>query len=362
MAKDKVTANQFFMLLYLSLLSTVFMYLSSPHIKLAQTDTLLRPIVFVAVSLLVGVPAFLISKRNNELLKNRQYIPKTVVLKIIAILYAVVYFVGILKTIARFDLFASSELFPDADMFIFLMVIIAVCALLSLTGLGALARASVIFLLIVGLSTAVVMASLHGEIDIFNFTPIFSEGVPEFLKDSLLFAMQATEIGAIAIFTPEITGNIKKSFVSWTVLSALSFSLIFFFVVGSLGSFADTQLFPTYTAVSLASFGLLERVDALETAIWIICVVEKSALYFLIVSKSLKYAFGGVSQKRMAILTAFFVAVLTGIGSYDIQKFTFLSDEKLTAVLFLLATVLLPVAVAIYIRRVKPCEKADESI
>lgn len=362
MAKDKVTANQFFMLLYLSLLSTVFMYLSSPHIKLAQTDTLLRPLVFIAISLVVGVPSFFILKRHKELRQNRQYIEKSMFLKITAVLYACAYFVSILKTISRFDLFASSELFPNADMFVFLMLIIIVCAVLSFTGLGALARSSVVFLVLVGLSTAVVMLSLHGEVDLFNFTPLFSNGIYAFFEEGLLFAMQATEIGAIAFFIPEITGNVKKSFISWSVLSGVSFSLIFFFVIGSLGSFADTQLFPTYTAVSLASFGLLERIDALETAIWIICVVEKTALYFLIVSKALKYAFSGVSQKLFALVTAVGVALFTGIASYNIERFAFLSDDRLTIALFLTVAVLLPTAVAIYIRKVKPREKIDQSI
>lgn len=362
MAKDKVTANQFFMLLYLSLLSTVFMYLSSPHIKLAQTDALLRPLIFIPASLIVGVPSFFILKKHKELNQNRQYIEKTTVLKVIAMLYAFAYFISILKTISRFDLFASSELFPNSDMFAFLLLIIIVCAVLSFTGLGALARSSVVFLVLVGLSTAVVMLSLHGEIDLFNFTPLFRNGISAFFEDGLLFAMQATEIGAITFFLPDITGNMKKSFISWSVLSAVSFSLVFFFVIGSLGSFADTQLFPTYTAVSLASFGLLERIDALETAIWIICVVEKTALYILIVSKALKYAINGVSQKLFAVVTAVVVALLTGLASYNIERFAFLSDDRLTIALFLSVALVLPTAVAIYIRRVKPREKVDEGI
>ena len=362
MVKNQVTANQFFSLLYLSLLSTVFMYLSSPHIKLAQTDALLRPIVFIGIALLVGIPVFYISKRNKELASNRQYINKTKFLKTVAVVYAVIYFVSIIKTIARFDLFVSSELFPNADMFIFLAGIIIMCALLSLSGLGALSRAGLVFAFLVGVSTVIVMFSLREEVDIFNFTPLFQNGTKTFLQESLLFSVQATEIGAITVFLPHIKGNIKKSFIGWSVLSGVSFSLILFFVVGSLGAFADTQLFPTYTAVSLASFGLLERIDAFETGVWIICAVEKIALYFLVVTKTLGYTLKGVSQRVLTIGSVVAAVVLSVIISRNIENFAFLSSDILTVVLFVMATVILPVALLIYIRRVKPCEKKDESI
>lgn len=362
MVKNQVTAKQFFSLLYISLLSTVFMYLSSPNIKLSQTDTLLRPFVFMVVALVVGVPILLIYKRHKELELNRQYIKKSAFLKLVAIIYAVVYFISIVKTIARFDLFVSSEVFPNADMFIFLVAIIFVCALLSLSGLGALSRSALIFLVLVGGATVVVMISLREEIDILNFTPIFQNGVKSFAEDGFIFSAQALEIGAITFFLPHINGNIKKTFIGWSVLSAVSFSVIFLFVVGSLGVFADTQLFPTYTAVSLASFGLLERIDALETGVWIICAVEKLALYFLIAANAVSYAFKGASQRVVTAVCFVLATLFSVIISRNIEHFSFLSSNLLAIVLFVVVAVILPVSLAIYVRRVRPCEKVDEGL
>lgn len=362
MIKEKVSANQFFLLLYLSLLSTVFMYLSSSHIKIAQTDTLLRPLIFVVVSLVVSVPTFFVLKKHTQLKANRQFIPETKFLKCVACVYAVVYFFSILKTVARFDLFASSELFPNSDMTVFLVLLIVACAVLSFLGLGALSRAAGIFTFLVCASTVFVMLSLSNEVDLLNFTPVFKNGFNNFLKDGLIFAVQATEIGTIIMFLPDIKGDTKKTYIRWIILSALSFSVIFFFVIGSLGAFADTQLFPTYTAVSLASFGLIERIDALETAIWILCIVEKIAFYFLICIKALRYAFKGVSKRITAILTIFSVSAVITLVSYNIEKFGFLSEDLLTVVLFLLSAVILPAVVYFYIRRVKPSDKIQESI
>ncbi len=362
MTKEKVSANQFFLLLYLSLLNTVFMYLSSQHIKIAQTDTLLRPVVFVALCFVVSIPTFLVLRRHIELKNNRQFIEDGPILKAVALIYAVVYFVSILKTVARFDLFVSIELFPNSDMTIFIVAIVVVCALLSMLGIGALGRAATVFVALVVVSTVVVMWSLIDEINFLNFTPVFENGLLEFSKESLLFVCQATEIGAIIMLLPEISGDVKKSFKWWSVLSGISISVIFFFVVGALGSFADIQLFPTYTTVTLASFGLLERIDALETAIWIFCVVEKLAFFFFIVIKALNYSFKKVSCNVITAIVTVGVAVIMSVVSYDITRFRFLSSDILTVVLFLLVTVILPLILYAYIKRVKPVEKIQENI
>ncbi len=362
MLKEKVSANQFFVLLYLSLLSTVFMYLSSPHIKIAQTDTILRPLVFAFVSFLVSIPVFLVLKKHIELRDAHKYIPSTKPLRVMAFVYAIVYLISILKAAARFDLFASSELFPNSDMTVFLVSIIVACVCLSSLGLGALARGAGIFAFLVCASTGFVMLSLISEVDFLNFTPVLENGVGVFFEEGLIFAIQATEIGTIIMFLPEIKGNIKKSFTLWTIFSALTFSLVFFFVVGSLGSFADTQLFPTYTSVTLASFGLIERIDALETAIWILCVVEKISFYFLVTVKALKYAFGKTDKRKISIITGVTVSVLIAFVSYNIERFSFLSADVLSIVLFVLALIILPVVIYFYIKRVKPCDKIPENI
>lgn len=362
MLKEKVSVNQFFALLYLSLLSTVFMYLSSEHIKIAQTDALLRPVIFVVVSFVVGVPVFLVLKRHTRLTVEHKYIGESAVLRVVAFVYGVVYVIGILKAAARFDLFASSELFPGNDMTVFLVVILCACALMSGLGLGALSRGAGVFAFLVCITTLFVMLSLWSEVDLLNFTPLLENGVGAFLEDGLIFAVQATEIGTIIMVLPDLKGNVKKAYIIWTVLSAVTFSLVLFFVIGSLGAFADTQLFPTYTSVTLASFGLLERIDALETAIWILCIIEKISFYFLVAIKAFSYAVGCASRRTITFILCAVVCVVVVLVSYNIEHFAFLSADVLSVVLFLVAVVVLPWVAYFYIKRVKPCDKIPENI
>ncbi len=362
MTEQKVSAPGFFSLLFLSVLSTAFMYISSPEIPIARTETLLRPVVFVIISLVAGLPAYFIYKNNVKNTKKGLVVKETKFMRIATSVFGAVYFVGALKTILRFDLFASSELFPGNDMSIFLIAIVVVCGALSTVGLSALCRGSVIFCFIVVSATAFVMLSLVDEINILNFTPLFSDGVGVFVKDSILFAVQTTEIGAVTFFLPQIKGEFKKHHFAFVILSGITFVGILAFVVGALGSFADTQLFPTYTAVTLAGFGLLERIDALETAIWILCVVVKISFYILIVVQSLKKLLPKLSIRLLTVAVCTVLAVIPAIISNNIEAFGFVSNNVLTFVLYTVGVVILPYVLLVYYRKVKPYEKIEEDI
>ncbi len=362
MTECKVSAPEFFSLLFLSVLSTVFMYISSPGIPIARTETLLRPVVYTVISLIAGLPAYLIYKNKAENEGKGLIVKETKFLRIVSALFGAVYFVGALKTILRFDLFVSSELFPGTDMSVFLIAIVIVCGALSIVGVSALCRGSIIFCFIVVGATAFVMLSLVDEFNIINFTPLFSDGVGAFAKDGILFAVQATEIGAITFFLPQIKGELKKHYIAFVILSGITFAGILAFVIGALGSFADTQLFPTYTAVTLANFGLLERIDALETAIWILCVVVKISFYILITVQSLKKIFTKISRRALTIAVCTVLAVIPAVISNNIEAFGFVSNNILTFILYTVGVVILPCVLLVYFRKVRPYEKINEDI
>ncbi len=361
MTKQQVSASQFFSLLFLCILSTVFMYISSPEINIAETETLLRPLVFILVSVIVSVPSYFIYKDFKKRLGKGLIVDKRPLFKVVAIIYGIVYFIGALRSAARFDLFASSELFPGTDMTIFIIAMIIACGFLSSLGIGAICRGGIIFTFIVVAVTGFVMISLGDEVDILNFTPLFRDGPLNFFGDSLLFSVQVTELGTVILFLPQISGNVKKHFLGWLILSGLSFIAIFFFVIGSLGAFADTQLFPTYSSVTLADFGLLERIDALETAIWIFCVIEKISFYILIVTKCFSYTFAKVKPRNFCIgICAVLCGVLIFISG-NVQRFGFMSNILLVSALYVISCLLLPFVILIYLKMVKPYEKIPEN-
>lgn len=358
MTKSSVSAPQFFALLYLSMLGSMFMYISSPQIKIATAEALLRPVLFAVVSIVFAIPMYLLCVKGN-LKENLQSEKQSKVYKGVAVFYGAVYFIDALMTAGRFDLFSSSELFPGTEMTYFIIGLVAVCVVLSFCGLGALGRASTIFTLVVISATIFASLALSKELDFLNFTPLFENGVSKFFFDSFTFSLQASEIGVIVIFFPEIKGNVKKHYILWSVLSAVSFSFILFFVIGTLGTFADTQLFPTYSAVSLAEFGLFERLDALETAIWILCVVTKLTLYIMAIVKCICFAFSKLSEKITSASVGIIISAVLIFISGNVMNFRYISYTPLVMAVYLLPVIVLPAVLLIYglIKRRKNNEK-----
>lgn len=333
----------------MSVLGSVFMYISSSKVLIATTDSVFRPFVFIVVGVAVAVPSVLLYKKQKILSKNtRSILNKSMRYKIVSLIYGAVYFFDALMTVARFDLFASSELFPDTDMTFFIVALVVVCCLLALLGLGGLSRASVIFTVTVAIATAFASLTLIKEVDTVNFTPIFENGVGKFFSDSLLFCLQMSELGAILLYLPQIEGVSFKKYVCWLCVSALSFAFVLFFVVGTLGVFADTQLFPTYSAISLAEFGLFERLDSLETAVWILCVVTKLTFYVMTVIKCIRFSFPKIKEKVITGVCAVLISAVIIFVSFDIERFAFVSSVPVIAIVFLLPVIVLPSVLLLY--------------
>ncbi len=364
MLKDRVTPSQFFSLLYLSMLSSIFMYISDRRVSVSQTDALLRPVIFALVSIVAFIPiCYLIKKYGLFSEQKRKNFSDSKAFKVISMIYGLTYFFDALITAARFDLFASSELFPGKDMTFFLVGLIVVCCFLSHSGLGGLSRASTIFVIIVVSATTFASFTLIQELDYLNFTPLFENGKTDFIKDSLFFSIQASEIGAIPLVVSNIKGNLKKNYVLWSVLSALSFSVILFFVVGTLGEFADTQLFPSYAAISLSEFGLFERLDALETAIWILCIVVKLTFFVYIIVQTFSFSFKKISKHKFifSVLVGVVIASILVFVSGNIVRFGFISSAVVAIGVYVVPVIILP-AILIGVNIIYDRREKDEKI
>jgi hypothetical protein len=101
--------------------------------------------------------------------------------------------------------------------------------------------------------------------------------------------------------------------------------------------------------------------DALETAIWILCVVEKVAFYFYVVTKSIKIIFPKASRVCICAITAILVSGVLSFISSDLERFSFISYTPVVLCMYIIPVVLLPVAIIVYLKKVKLREKNLET-
>lgn len=359
--KTKITSAQFFGLIYLSMLVGVFLYMSNTSSLPGSSDSILRPIVFGILNMLLMLPMlFYVKIIGSEDVFSFLEKKSELLSRIAAALYCISFLLGITGTAARFDIFASSVMFYETDMSFFVAVMLFVCVLISGFGLGAIARSGIIFTVLVSLGTAaVIITALLNGIDFLNFTPLFNETPREFFSDRFGFSYFCTELSALLIFLPKIEGNIKKSYFKWVVGSGVVMCTLAFSIVGSLGAFANSQLFPVYAVSSVGGIGIVDRVDSLETALWMLCVVIKISFQLIVFEESFRRLFKTKSKRFAPFAASALAAGVVFWVSYDIKRFAFLSDWRITVIPFLVLAVLLPLMCVIMKKRGESFKKAS---
>ncbi len=343
MIENKVTTGQFFSLTYISTVVASFMFVSTSVIDLGRTDAILFPLIYVLLSLIAAIPIFAFFKRSNgksvlETLNEHNRIFSIV----ISVIYAVGVFVLLLKTLARLDLFTSSEIFPENSMTFLIVLIVIVSTILSMLGLAPLARASTIFVVAVIASVSIIVASAVGNFNSLNFTPLFTDGIGEFLKQGLAYSMFFPEFSILLFFLSNIKGNVKKSFFIFMGCLFVSLTIVTFTGVGALGEFSNTQLFPAFAISSVGEFNVLERFESISSSVWTLCIVAKTTLQIIVVSSCIKNIFPKINSKLPNLIVGTVTCGFVIYISQGVTRFSFMSSQISVTVMYLVLVVLLP--------------------
>ena len=359
MIKDKVTTGQFYSLLYICSVVAAFMFVSTTVIDLGATDAILFPLVFGVLSLITIIPTFLFLKKSNSVSVLKATESKSRFFSVlIAIFYVVLVFVLLLRTLARLDLFVSSERFPENTMTFLIISIVIISTGLSLLNIGALARASTIFLLMVIISVSIVVSATLSNIESVNFVPLMMNGEQEFFKQAMSYSMFFPESACLILFLSEVKGNIKKGYLFYILFLVLSLTIVSFTVVGALGEFCNTQLFPAFAISSVGEFKVLERFESIQSSVWTVCIVAKTTLQIMIISNCIRHVFPKIKWWTPNFLVG---SVALGFITYisnGVTRFSFMSSQFQVSLTYILLVVVLPlVALLVILKR-----KRDERI
>ncbi len=354
MTQNKVTTGQFYSLLYICSVVAAFMFVSTTVIDLGATDAVLFPVVFGVLSLITIIPTFLFYKRSGGVsVLNAVSKSSRVFSNILAFAYSALVFILLLRTLARLDLFISSEIFPENTMTFLIVLIVIVSTALSLLDIGALSRASTIFLVLVTATVSVVVASTFSNFDTINFVPLFMNGEEEFFKQALAYSMFFPESACLILFLSNIKGNIKKGYLAYILLLVLSLSTVAFTVVGVLGEFSNTQLFPAFAISSVGEFRVLERFESIQSSVWTVCIVAKTTFQIMIISNCIRHLFKKVKWWTPNVLVGIITTGFLIYISKGVTRFSFMSSQFQVTLTYILLVVVLPIIALLAILKQK---------
>lgn len=357
---EKVSIEQIFMVMFLS---RVFITLTNyPALtgNMEVTDYLVSVVfdgIFVFIS---AIPVYLIAKKNTSInILQKSACISPMFGKAVALIYGTTFLYGIIVTMSRFDMFATSIIFPKTNFTGFLIVVIAACMLAAILGIESITRSgSFVFLVFIASFFAVVF-SVYKNIDFTNFSPVFYNGAGSTLKSSFMSVSRTLELSGVLILMSKIKGNIRKGITFWIIGFNLFQALLIFLMIGVMGDFLKTQLFPAYTLAVVAEYGFLQRVDVLLTSTWILCVYIKVSILLYIFKDCMKILISDKYEKSYIIVSSIIVSIIISFLNPTAYSMGYLLKPIIPLVLFSLSVIIIPCIVLIYerVKGVKVYEK-----
>lgn len=250
----------------------------------AVLDNALSAVLILILGLLSAVPVFLLFARYPDLdiLKLSRGIWGRAGIWV-PVFYSAYFVLMGCYYVSFFETFIGNVMDPKTPVWLVGLGIIAVSCYGAKRGIEAIARSSGFIVVAILLGILVIFWTLLPEIRSENYRPLLYNGQKQLWNGAFLVLARGMAVPFLAFLLPQTKGKIKTAFVGWSLVTALIFGVLIVVLVGALGSFLNTQLFPVYTASALSKIGPIQRMDAIFLAIWMSgLVVELSAAFYLL--------------------------------------------------------------------------------
>lgn len=349
--KGKISAFQFYVMLFLSRVLTTVTYISSYTKNVRLSDMLIQPIFRIVFGIIIMIPIYLLHKKYDD--KNlidvaRERSPK--LSKAISVLYLIAFFYFTVVTIARLDVFTGTVVFPETNVNFMLVFVIIFCCYGAYLGFEALGRTSVLTAVLVIPAIIFILCALVNKVDLLNLSPIFYNGVLPVVETAVDSVGQTIEYAMIAIALPKVNGKVTKGFFAWLFSQTLLMAVMFFFAGSVMGNFAATQLFPFHTLASLAEIAMFDRLDAIFTSVWIMCAFIKASLLIFLQADILHKEFGKL--KKVNYLTVIGIVTIAAnlFVAGGIERFSAVDASIIKVIITGITTFVIPLIILIISR------------
>ena len=149
---------------------------------------------------------------------------------------------------------------------------------------------------------------------------------------------------------PVTNGNVKKGFIIWIAATGLALSVITALLTLSLGESALYQLFPYHAMAQLADLGVLERMDALLTGVWIISAFLRLCLILYLINDICQKTFKTANKVPFTAISGVIILTAVLVSEKSLSYSGFIFSLPLRACLFVIFVILLPTAAVIKIK------------
>lgn len=357
--KSMISTFQIYAILLLSRMTALFTFMLPTTGFLLSGDRIFTVLPLMTTELIYGLAAvFMIKKAEGKSIITTATDLSPFAGKITSIIYisCFIWFAGI--SVSRFELFISTVMFPNSELYLMTVILLAAAFYAALKGIEALGRASVILSSLLVISIAFIIFTVVNNFEYTNLTPILTTGISPILNFAFYASSRTVEFITLFITAPKIKGNIRKVTVLWTVTVNIVTAIILTVLAGVTGEYGDDQIFPLYTLTVIAKFGIFERLDDILTGLWVLSTFIQ--LTFLLISGILaaEQGFGKIKKIPVLLIETAGIFGVYFFASKTVTSYSEIISSKFQDIFFISVLLIIPgiiTAVNLIKKRKKIC-------
>lgn len=300
---NTITAGQLFCMLFIIRMVVNITY--SPFMVASgqMLDQTISACLSIVLIILIAIPIYCLHRRwpNDNLVDQASIMTGRFLGAVITVFYGLYFLYVCSYNLSFYSAFITNVMAPKFSSVLLTLAVLLTACYGAFRGVEALARASGIIIVIVVACLLFFITALLFKIDTLNYTPLLYNGTGEIWTGIEQMIGTSSCIVFLGMLLPLTKGNIRKGFCAWVFSTYTTLIILILVIVGVLGDYVRTQIFPIYAAASVAEMGIFKRVDALFFAVWTTCLFIKISLGLHLFSLCVKKILGGKAA-RISIL------------------------------------------------------------
>lgn len=356
-----ISVSQLFIMLFLSRMIVNVTYSTFVADINDMWYSVASSVIAFIITLVMAAPVYLLYKEDKNLsVSDNGYVLLGKAGVIISLIYAVYFLWVLVYTLTLFDLFVTDLMNPTISAFVLSLAVIAASVYGAWKGIEAIGRASTIVLIAVIAAGIFLICSLFPKIDVNNYTPILWENADSVWKGTVGLIAKNSCIPAMAMLLQFVRGKVKKGIVFWAATVYGSIALLITVITGVLGDYIKTQVFPVYTATSIAEWGVLERLDGIFLGVWTAGMFIKISLFIYLLSACIKRMFGDLASRVSIIICGVIVLCISmAAANYSVVS-NIVFNSNILLILTVLTAFVIPLILLI-IKKYRKNKKRKEN-
>ena len=340
---QNISVMQLLGTLFVCRLPALFMFLPADGGTFSPGDRMAAFLPFTVLGILCCLPALAVAGRREDrtLFTLTGALPSAAEIAA-GVLYAAYAVWNAALGAARLDLFMGTVMYNGADVTWLVFLLLAGTVFVACRGLQTVARTGAAVLAMTAVSLVYVGVTTLGLFDVTNLSPPLQDGAWELIKNSYSAVSRTGEIAALLLLAPRSRGRLKRACAVWMGAFGLTASMLFTLITGVTGTFGERQTFRLYALTVLSKVGVVERVDSLICAVWVLCTLVRNAFWLYAAARFA--ARGREPEHGTAVicgLAAAVFAVYLGLSRSE-TAFTAVLASGADEILFFALIVLLP--------------------